>query len=293
MTSKTKKMIAMMTLFCLMVVIAGTASAAQEYKQATLYYNDIKITLDGAPLVPKDVNGNIVEPFIIDGTTYLPVRAVGSALGLGVDWNSQTSTVLLTGSDGGNYVDGNVLTDLMLTMEFVGALEELYSGLLESQYTIFINYERMCSYGGLFGTSYNNYIDFYNLALAPGGSGIAKGYYRAEIDRLQQHLADSPQSFNGHHSDFVKAMNSLEEGCAYLDTMHSLIVKYRSTGNPSITDNNKFYDSELAFDNLAYDIIDTCRSISYYACDDFLSLMYSSSMSLPTNDESRPIWQGR
>ena len=45
---------------------------------------------------PKDVNGNVVEPFIIDGTTYLPVRAICNALGLKVNWNSETNTVELT-----------------------------------------------------------------------------------------------------------------------------------------------------------------------------------------------------
>ena len=44
---------------------------------------------------PKDANGNTVEPFIIDGTTYLPVRAVSNALGLNVGWDDATSTVSL------------------------------------------------------------------------------------------------------------------------------------------------------------------------------------------------------
>lgn len=55
----------------------------------------IKITLNGINIEPKDVNGNIVEPFIIDGTTYLPVRAICKALGLEVNWNSETNTVEL------------------------------------------------------------------------------------------------------------------------------------------------------------------------------------------------------
>ena len=293
MTGKTKGMVAVVTVVCLLMVIGSTAMAAQEYKQATLYYNDIKITLDGTPLVPKDVTGKVVEPFIIDGTTYLPIRAVGGALGLGVDWNPQTSTVLLTsGSGGGDYIDGDVLTDMMLTMEFVSAVEVLYSELQELQYIIFINYERMCSYGGMPVAHYNDYLSYFNLAMAPGGFGVEKGYYRTEIDLLQKYLTDSPQSFNGRRADLIKAMSSLKTLCSNLDTMHSLIVKYRSTGNPTITDDDKFYNSELAFDNGAYDVIRDCRAISIEACDDFLALMYSSAMSLPSNDRTRPVWQG-
>lgn len=61
-----------------------------------LSYDNIKIELDGKEIVPKDANGNYVEPFTIDGTTYLPVRAVSGALGLNVDWDDKTNTVLLS-----------------------------------------------------------------------------------------------------------------------------------------------------------------------------------------------------
>ena len=52
--------------------------------------------MDGEELIPLDSDGNYVEPFIIDGTTYLPVRGIASALGLDVGWDGATKTVLLT-----------------------------------------------------------------------------------------------------------------------------------------------------------------------------------------------------
>ncbi len=60
-----------------------------------LYYNNITITLDGKHIDPRDAQGTPVEPFIIDGTTYLPVRAISEALGLYVSWDSGTNTVTL------------------------------------------------------------------------------------------------------------------------------------------------------------------------------------------------------
>lgn len=63
--------------------------------QKDLWYNNIKITLDNQEITPTDANGSYVEPFIIDGTTYLPVRAVSNALGLSVDWDANTNTVKL------------------------------------------------------------------------------------------------------------------------------------------------------------------------------------------------------
>jgi len=54
------------------------------------------VTLDGKPVNLVDVNGNPVEPFTISGTTYLPIRAISNAFGLGVDWDAENSTVVLS-----------------------------------------------------------------------------------------------------------------------------------------------------------------------------------------------------
>jgi hypothetical protein len=75
-------------------LITGAAAASRTI-QATLLYRDIKIEIDGGEIMPRDAAGNIVEPFIIDGTTYLPVRAVAEALGMEVGWDDATSTVRL------------------------------------------------------------------------------------------------------------------------------------------------------------------------------------------------------
>ena len=100
MKRSTKRIATTIIIIVLVLAIGGPALASQTMKQAMLEYNDIKITLDGAPLVPKDVNGNVVEPFIIDGTTYLPVRAISNSLGMGVDWDPATNTVILTTDSG-------------------------------------------------------------------------------------------------------------------------------------------------------------------------------------------------
>lgn len=45
--------------------------------------------------IPKDVNGNTVTPFITNGTTYLPVRAVSQIFGATIDWNTFYSSVVI------------------------------------------------------------------------------------------------------------------------------------------------------------------------------------------------------
>ena len=83
--------IVLLVITCLSTI----ASASSTTKSATLVYKDIKIVLDGQVITPCDANGTFVEPFLIKGTTYLPVRAVGNAVGLSVDWDANTNTVVL------------------------------------------------------------------------------------------------------------------------------------------------------------------------------------------------------
>ncbi|MCL2095573.1 MAG: stalk domain-containing protein [Oscillospiraceae bacterium] len=70
-------------------------SAAARTVAANLNYNDIKIVIDGELITPKDASGNVVEPFIYNGTTFLPVRAVGAAFGKEIGWDGDTQTVYI------------------------------------------------------------------------------------------------------------------------------------------------------------------------------------------------------
>ena len=101
----------MAALFCMI----GTAGAVVGKMQANLDYNNIKISLNGTQITPKDANGNVVEPFAINGTTYLPVRAVGESLGLDVQWDGNTKTVILTeNSSGSNVSTADYASELYL-----------------------------------------------------------------------------------------------------------------------------------------------------------------------------------
>ncbi|HOQ36580.1 MAG TPA: extracellular solute-binding protein [Acetivibrio sp.] len=70
-----------------------TAYTMSMRKTITVDYRDIKINVDGKRIDPKDGNGRRVEPFIFEGTTYLPVRAVSEALGKQVLWDGDTYTI--------------------------------------------------------------------------------------------------------------------------------------------------------------------------------------------------------
>ena len=74
---------------------SGVVFAKQISETAELFYNNIKIYIDGGEIVPKDANGNVVEPFTMNGTTYLPVRAISNAFGKDVEWDGATQSVYI------------------------------------------------------------------------------------------------------------------------------------------------------------------------------------------------------
>jgi len=71
------------------------AFAASTTRQLNAVFSNIKIYVDDLLIHPKDGQGNPVEPFIYQGTVYLPVRAVAEALGKPVSWDGATNSVYI------------------------------------------------------------------------------------------------------------------------------------------------------------------------------------------------------
>ena len=76
------------------LTIASSAAGVVQEIRANLDPS-ITITLDGEAQTFLDANGTRVYPITYKGTTYLPVRAVAGLVGLGVDWDGTTRTVIL------------------------------------------------------------------------------------------------------------------------------------------------------------------------------------------------------
>ena len=83
------------------------ASAAQpkaEQVAANINY-DITVTFNGEAKALSNVNGQQVYPVLYGGTTYVPIRAIGYLLGLNVNWDGATRTVLLDKPANGQTAD--------------------------------------------------------------------------------------------------------------------------------------------------------------------------------------------
>ena len=90
------------------MLTGGLAYAKDISEKAQIYFRNIKIFIDGGEIVPKGSDGSVVEPFIMNGATYLPVRAIAEALGKDVAWDGKTSTVYIGKKDQlqpDNYLD--------------------------------------------------------------------------------------------------------------------------------------------------------------------------------------------
>ena len=97
----TKSFFAGAIVMLLCVLMVNTVLGASASRTLTAIFRDISITIDGEVIEPQDAYGNVVEPFIVDGTTYLPVRAIAEAVGYDVAWDGDTNTVILTSRESG------------------------------------------------------------------------------------------------------------------------------------------------------------------------------------------------
>lgn len=80
------------------VLLITTIPIAGESIQNSKYIvsDNIKIMIDGQEFIPKDVTGNIVEPFLYNGTTYVPIRAISEVYNKVVSWDGENSIVYIT-----------------------------------------------------------------------------------------------------------------------------------------------------------------------------------------------------
>lgn len=109
---------------------------------------DITVQVDGATRTFFNVNGVQVHPVLYNGTTYLPVRAIGELMGKTVSWNGTTRTVTLTASGSGGLVTdadtfnpatptqpGNTQSGSYIGVERAKSIALAHAGLTSNQVT--------------------------------------------------------------------------------------------------------------------------------------------------------------
>jgi hypothetical protein len=77
------------------IILCNTVFAVATGTNISVYYNNIKILINGNEIKTKDVNGKTEEPFIFNGTTYVPIRVVSEALNKIVQWDGDRKQILI------------------------------------------------------------------------------------------------------------------------------------------------------------------------------------------------------
>lgn len=76
--------------------------AADGLQEINAYLNsNVNFKLDGEEQILKDASGVRTYPITYQGTTYVPIRSVANLLGVNVDWDQATQSILLGEPEGG------------------------------------------------------------------------------------------------------------------------------------------------------------------------------------------------
>lgn len=77
------------------VLASGITYAASNVKTIEVAYDNIKVYKDNVLCELKDANGSVIEPFIYNGTTYMPVRGTANLADMEVTWDGIGKSVYL------------------------------------------------------------------------------------------------------------------------------------------------------------------------------------------------------
>ncbi len=73
----------------------GVTLAKTAVENIEVMYDNIKVYKDNVLCELKDANGTVIEPFVYNGTTYMPVRGTANIAGMDVTWDGNTKSVYL------------------------------------------------------------------------------------------------------------------------------------------------------------------------------------------------------
>lgn len=87
---------------CALVLAAsltvGALAASQPYTANATLSPNVTVKIDGVEQTFYNAQGKEVHPIIYNGTTYIPLRAVGELMGKNVNWDGATGTASLSGT---------------------------------------------------------------------------------------------------------------------------------------------------------------------------------------------------
>lgn len=90
-----RKLPVLIGILCVLSIALGAFAATVVQEIKAEIRPDFTVKIDGEVKEFKNVNGEVVYPILYDGTTYLPVRAIGELMGKRVYWFEEDKRVEL------------------------------------------------------------------------------------------------------------------------------------------------------------------------------------------------------
>ena len=118
----------------------GTPETAAVQNISVEVRDDFTVVVDGTVRSFADAGGKTVYPLLYQGSTYLPIRAIGELMGKTVGWDEATKTITLSGTAGTTVTDADVIIpggqgSDQITVEEAKAAALAHAGLTESEVT--------------------------------------------------------------------------------------------------------------------------------------------------------------
>ena len=96
---KFRKIAILVAVMMLVMSFSSTGFASWLDQTIKASYRNISVYVNGTMKQAKTATGAVVEPFIVDGTTYVPLRGIAEMLGYQVNFNPTTYRIDITGTD--------------------------------------------------------------------------------------------------------------------------------------------------------------------------------------------------
>jgi len=96
---KFRKIAILVAVMMLVMSFSSTGFASWLDQTIKASYRNISVYVNGTMKQAKTATGAVVEPFIVDGTTYVPLRGIAEMLGYQVNFNPNTYRIDITGTD--------------------------------------------------------------------------------------------------------------------------------------------------------------------------------------------------
>lgn len=171
-----KRIPAVILMFALFL---SSSFAANAYKKSIEVEYGISLSINGQTPTLTDVNGNVVQPFVYQGTTYVPIRAVGEQLGAVVGYDGSANKATLTKSSQGSDVTAQDM-HIICSIENMEDIANAYIGIAN-------NYSTICSYI-LSGYSYSSILPSLNSLISKSESQVQT--LKSEFDALSPYMVD-------------------------------------------------------------------------------------------------------